>query len=185
MRQRAMIAMALACEPAADRRRADDGARRHDPGADPRALEESRRRARHGADPDHARPRRRRRDVRAGQRHVRRHVRGDRQRRPHLRAAAAPATGSTMCRASTPAAASSCSRSRPAEHAERTGRVPVCSLLPLRGRGSRVPRCRHSSNSSRPPRPLLQPGPGGRVAADAVGARLDRARGGEGPRRGR
>ena len=36
MRQRAMIAMALACKPdAADRRRADDRARRHDPGADP------------------------------------------------------------------------------------------------------------------------------------------------------
>ena len=37
MRQRVMIAMALACDPqAADRRRADHGARRHDPGADPR-----------------------------------------------------------------------------------------------------------------------------------------------------
>ena len=40
MLQRAMIAMAIACEPAApDRRRADDGARRHDPGADPRSAE--------------------------------------------------------------------------------------------------------------------------------------------------
>jgi peptide/nickel transport system ATP-binding protein len=37
MRQRVMIAMALACEPqAADRRRADHRARRHHPGADPR-----------------------------------------------------------------------------------------------------------------------------------------------------
>ena len=37
MRQRVMIAMALAARPeAADRRRADDGARRHHPGADPR-----------------------------------------------------------------------------------------------------------------------------------------------------
>ena len=37
MRQRAMIAMALACHPeGADRRRADDRARRHHPGADPR-----------------------------------------------------------------------------------------------------------------------------------------------------
>ncbi len=36
MRQRVMIAMALSCEPlGADRRRADDGARRHDPGTDP------------------------------------------------------------------------------------------------------------------------------------------------------
>ena len=38
MRQRVMIAMALACKPeAADRRRADDRARRDDPGADPRS----------------------------------------------------------------------------------------------------------------------------------------------------
>ena len=38
MRQRAMIAMALVQQPeAADRRRADDGARRDRPGADPRA----------------------------------------------------------------------------------------------------------------------------------------------------
>ena len=38
MRQRVMIAMALACEPAAaHRRRADHGARRDHPGADPRA----------------------------------------------------------------------------------------------------------------------------------------------------
>ena len=37
MRQRVMIAMALACKPEApDRRRADHRARRHDPGADPR-----------------------------------------------------------------------------------------------------------------------------------------------------
>ena len=37
MRQRVMIAMALVLQPvAAHRRRADDGARRHDPGADPR-----------------------------------------------------------------------------------------------------------------------------------------------------
>ncbi len=37
MRQRVMIAMALSCDPApADRRRADDRARRDDPGADPR-----------------------------------------------------------------------------------------------------------------------------------------------------
>ena len=39
MRQRAMIAMALVCEPeAAHRRRAHDRARRHHPGADPRAA---------------------------------------------------------------------------------------------------------------------------------------------------
>ena len=39
MRQRVMIAMAIAGKPdAADRRRADDRARRDDPGADPRAA---------------------------------------------------------------------------------------------------------------------------------------------------
>ena len=39
MRQRVMIAMALACKPqGADRRRADDRARRHDPGAGARAA---------------------------------------------------------------------------------------------------------------------------------------------------
>ena len=46
MRQRALIAMALACAPAAaDRRRADDGARRHDPGADPGPAQGARRRS--------------------------------------------------------------------------------------------------------------------------------------------
>ena len=56
MRQRVMIAMALACKPdAADRRRADHGARRHDPGADPRADAGAAAASGHGGDPDHAR----------------------------------------------------------------------------------------------------------------------------------
>ena len=79
MRQRAMIAMALALRAEApDRGRAHDRARRHHPGADPRAPARARRGARHGAHAHHARPRRRRRDVRARERHVRGHVRGDR-----------------------------------------------------------------------------------------------------------
>ena len=42
MRQRVMIAMALSCSPQpADRRRADDGARRDDPGPDPRGAARS------------------------------------------------------------------------------------------------------------------------------------------------
>ena len=41
---------------AADRRRADDRARRDDPPADPRAARAAARRGRHGAPPDHARP---------------------------------------------------------------------------------------------------------------------------------
>ncbi len=73
MRQRVMIAMALACEPeAADRRRADDRARRHDPGADPEADARAAGADRRGGHADHARPRRRGRDLRARRRHVRR-----------------------------------------------------------------------------------------------------------------
>ena len=46
MRQRALIAMALACQPAAaDRRRADHRARRDHPGADPRAAQGAGRRS--------------------------------------------------------------------------------------------------------------------------------------------
>ena len=48
MRQRVMIAMALSCQPAgADRRRADDRARRDDPGADPRPDPHAAARVRH------------------------------------------------------------------------------------------------------------------------------------------
>jgi peptide/nickel transport system ATP-binding protein len=64
MRQRVMIAMALACDPdAADRRRADHRARRDDPGADPRRCCAAAARARHGDPADHPRPRRGRRDA--------------------------------------------------------------------------------------------------------------------------
>ena len=72
MRQRVMIAMALACAPGpADRRRADHGARRHDPGADPRASRQAARRDRHGHHPHHARPGRGGRDLRRRGRDVR------------------------------------------------------------------------------------------------------------------
>ena len=57
---------------AADRRRADDGARRDDPGADPGADEAAPARPRLVDPPDHARHGRRLRDRRAGGRHVRR-----------------------------------------------------------------------------------------------------------------
>ena len=54
MRQRAMIAMALSCNPKLlDCRRADHGARRDDPGADPRPDAGIAGDARHGDDPDH------------------------------------------------------------------------------------------------------------------------------------
>ena len=75
---------------AADRRRADDSARRHDPGADPGPAPRAGRRAGHGPDPDHARPRRRRRHVRARERDVRGDVRRDRHCAAGVRQAAAP-----------------------------------------------------------------------------------------------
>ena len=73
MRQRAMIAMALVHNPVgADRRRADDRARRDRAGPDPRADRQGQARLRHRRDPDHARPRRRRRDRADRDGHVRR-----------------------------------------------------------------------------------------------------------------
>ena len=57
---------------AADRRRADDGARRDDPGADPRPREGAAGRARHGGAHHHPRPRRRREPRRGGGRPLRR-----------------------------------------------------------------------------------------------------------------
>ena len=71
MRQRVMIAMALACNPTpADRRRADDRARRDDPGADPRADAGAEGAHRRRGDPDHPRSRRRGRDLPARDRDV-------------------------------------------------------------------------------------------------------------------
>ena len=85
MRQRVMIAIALACQPPlVDRRRADDGAGRDGPGADPRTAARHEAAVRPVAAAHHARPRRHRRDrgprrrdvcrphrrIRAGARHL-------------------------------------------------------------------------------------------------------------------
>ena len=81
---------ALARAADADRRRADDGARRHDPGADPAAAEAAQRGARAGGDPDHPRPRRRRRHRRPGAGDVRRARGRDRDPRADLLRPPAP-----------------------------------------------------------------------------------------------
>ena len=84
MRQRVMIAMAIALEPAgADRRRADHRARRDRAGADDGPARRPAARDRDGPDPDHPRPRRGRRRRRPDRGHVRRADRrgGRRQRR--------------------------------------------------------------------------------------------------------
>ena len=77
---------------AADRRRADDRARRDDPGPDPGAPEVDPGADRLGADADHPRPRRRRRDGRPRHRHVRRPGRGAGDGRRGPPRAAAPRT---------------------------------------------------------------------------------------------
>ena len=69
---------------AADRRRADHGARRHDPGPDPEADQGSPGRARHGAADHHPRPGRRRQHGRRGRGHVPRQGDGERHARRHL-----------------------------------------------------------------------------------------------------
>src|SRR3569832_2371020 len=65
-RQRALFVLVLVCfsllliagvpPEAADRRRADHGARRYDPGADPRTAQSAAARGKHGGADDHARP---------------------------------------------------------------------------------------------------------------------------------
>ena len=117
MRQRAMIAMALACGPeAADRRRADHGARRHHPGADPRPDARPAARHRHGHHPDHPRSRRRRRNGRRCGRDVCRPDRRARAGARPVRSAASIPTRwacSARSRGST-TSASACRRSRAA-----------------------------------------------------------------------
>ena len=91
MRQRAMIAMALACDPGdRDRRRADDRAGRHGPGPDPPAAGAAAARPGAVAHPDHARPLGHRRDLRSRDGDVRRPRRGGGPGAARVHGAAAP-----------------------------------------------------------------------------------------------
>ena len=105
MRQRVMIAMALACEPqAADRRRADHRAGRHRSRRRSWSCSTALARAPgHGDHPDHPRPRRDRRPCRPGDRHVRRADRRDR-RRPAICSPARSTRTPRRCSASIPRA---------------------------------------------------------------------------------
>ena len=99
---------------AADRRRADDRAGRHDPGADPRAAPQAPARDGHGDPADHARPRRRRGERRRRRRHVRqpgRRVRDGRGAVRPARSIRTPRACSARCRSSAP-------------HAERLDTIP-------------------------------------------------------------
>ncbi|MCY1296854.1 hypothetical protein D9M70_462660 [compost metagenome] len=80
-----------ACQPARalDRRRADNGARRHGAGADPRASEDAQGRARHVDAVHHPRPRHRAQDRRPGLRDDQGQDRRDRPDRRDLRQSAA------------------------------------------------------------------------------------------------
>ncbi len=90
MRQRVMLAMGFANEPlAADRRRADDRARRHHPGPDPRPAARAQRRFRRRDRADQPRPRRDRQRLHARRRDVRA-ARSSRRARPSRPAERAP-----------------------------------------------------------------------------------------------
>ena len=170
MRQRAMIAMALACDPdAADRRRADHRARRHHPGADPRpdrAICSSELGT--ALDPHHPRSRRRRRDRAAGRRDVcRPDGRGGRRRGALRRAAASlyRAACSPRCRARDIAryAAVRGSTKFPASCRRCANLPPGCAF---------APRCALATDRCRaepPPLAAMRPAIGGLLARRRTG----------------
>ena len=100
---------------AADRRRADDGARRDDPGADPRDRARAPAPARHGDHLDHPRPRAGRRHRRPGDGDVRRpggRARAGRRRSSPTRSIPTPGRCSGRCRASPGRGRGGCGPSR-------------------------------------------------------------------------
>ena len=183
MRQRVMIAIALACGPeAAVRRRADDRARRHRAGADPRPAAGAAARAVHGDGARHPRPRRRRRP--------RRRHRGD-VRGPDRREGADARRCSRRCATRTPRRC--CSRSRSSRSRATRGSTRSAAGRPTsstrRPAASSRPRCpyaqaqvpqRGAAARRRRRRPATSSAAGIPVGTEA-GQRRARAQ----PRRGR
>ena len=182
MRQRVMIAMALVNDPqAADRRRADDGARRHRAGADPRAAGAPAGRARDGDRDHHPRPRDRRRARRRGRGDVRRADRRAGADGGDLRGARASVhvgPAAARSRGWSARAARSSSRSPAARRASSTRRAAVASTRAARTcarrTGASSPQLEPVARRPAPPRglPARQ-----RHAAHAVAGAARAARG--------
>ena len=153
MRQRVMIAIAIANDPQPDhRRRADDRTRRDHPGADPRGAPEGQGDHRRGRRAHHPRPGRGGGQRRPHRRDVRRPAGRDRLGRRRVQ----PAADALHDRAAALRAQPGHRRTHPARAArgsapvpvEPASRVPVRATLPDRRPGVHAPPSRRSSSSA-------------------------------------